>query len=730
MDRKERILSYLRSAEYIPLKFRELTVVLDVPPEAEEELRSIMDELCAEGTVYITKKGRYLATEKDALAVKGIVRCNARGFFAFVICEDEAEEDIFVPGDMLKSALDGDEVLVKADGQKRGEHRTGRVIKVLKRANKTITGIVHLKKGEYILYPDNRRIYAHIHIIESDDTNINEGERAAVEITEYSSDTVYGRIIALLGKKDDLRGCIDGMLLSEGVRNEFPRAAQEEAVKCSIGEEDYKGRLDLRGELIFTIDGDDARDFDDAVSIARTENGNYILGVHIADVSHYVKPGTALDDEAYLRGTSIYLADRVIPMLPEELSNGLCSLNPNEDRLTLSVIMEIDKNGNVVKHTIEKTVIRSKERMTYAIATRLLEENDTELRKRYAHILPSLYDMSELAEILFEKRKRRGAILFDFPEALIKVDKNGRPIDILKAERGASNGIIEEFMLCANETVAEFAYWADLPFVYRVHEQPSHDKITGFNNFIKYFGLSLKGGKDGEIHPKSLQTVLDAVKGMPEEKMVASTMLRSLMKAEYKTENLGHFGLAAKYYCHFTSPIRRYPDLAVHRALKRFIEDGETGGADLYETASHSSECEVKAEQLERDVDDMMKAAYMSDFVGGVFDGTVSETTGFGMFVELDNSIEGMIRLEALKGDYYEYDEASGVLLGRRSGRTYRIGDRVRVAVAGADIQAGTIDFVLERDMTNRTFERKKHADAVNRRKNNSRKKFVRKKRR
>lgn len=727
MDRKERILSYLRSAEYIPLKFRELTVVLDVPPGAEEELRAILDELCTEGTVYITKKGRYLATEKDVLAIKGTVRCNARGFFAFVICEDENEQDIFVPGEMLKGALDGDEVLVKADGHKRGEHRTGRVIKVLKRANKTVTGIVHLRKDGLVLYPDDKRIYAHIHI--TDDMGVNDGERAVAEITEYG-DTVYGRIIAVLGEKDDLKGCIDGMILTGGISTEFPQAAKDEAKSCTLCEDDYKGRLDLRDELIFTIDGDDARDFDDAVSIAKTETGNYILGVHIADVSHYVKPGTALDDEAYRRGTSIYLADRVIPMLPEELSNGLCSLNPNEDRLALSVIMEIDRNGGVVKHTIEKTVIRSKERMTYTNATKLLTENDAELQKRYAHILPALSEMRDLAEILFEKRKKRGAILFDFPEASIRVDENGRPVDIVKAERGISNGIIEEFMLCANETVAEFAYWADLPFVYRVHEQPSHDKITAFNNLIKNFGLALKGGKDGEIHPKSLQTVLDSVRGTPEERMVSSNMLRSLMKAEYKTENLGHFGLSAKYYCHFTSPIRRYPDLAVHRVLKGFVSGKVSGNADLYETASHSSECEVKAEQLEREVDNMMKAAYMADFVGGVFDGIVSGIAGFGMFVELDNSIEGMIRLESIKGDYYEYDESNGVLYGKRTGRTYRIGDCVRVAVARTDIQAGTVDFVLERDMTNSTFVRKKRAVAAKRRTNNSRKKFVRKKRR
>ena len=729
MERKERILSYLQSNEYIPLKFDELKAVLDVPSEAEEEFKAVMDGLCAEGSVYITKKGRYLATEKDALAFKGTVRCNARGYFAFVVCSDEDGQDIFVPGDMLGGALDGDEVLVKADGKTEGAHRTGRVIKILSRANKTVTGIVRIKNGSLTLYPDNRRLYAHINL--EDDTEIQDGERAAAEITEYVADgKIYGRIIAVLGAEDDLKGLIDGAVISSGISFEFGETVTAEAEKCTLNPKDFEGRLDLRDKLIFTIDGDDARDFDDAVSLEKAENGNYILGVHIADVSHYVKPGNALDCEAYLRGTSVYLADRVIPMLPEALSNGICSLKPNEDRLTLSVIMEIDRNGGVVNHRIEKTVICSKERMTYTNATKLLTGGDAELNERYSHIIPTLCDMQKLAEILFEKRKKRGAILFDFPETAIKVDENGRPIDITKAERGISNGIIEEFMLCANETVAEFAYWAELPFIYRVHEQPSKDKITAFNGFIKNFGLTLKGGKDGDIHPKSLQSILDAVKDTPEERMVAHNMLHSLMKAEYKTENLGHFGLSAKYYCHFTSPIRRYPDLAIHRILKDFISGKETEYGNLYETASHSSECEVKAEHIERDVEEMMKTAYMSDYIGGVFDGIVSGTANFGMFVELDNSVEGMIRLESIKGDYYEYDEISGTLTGKRTGRTYRIGDGVRVAVAAADIQSGKIDFVLECDMDSRTFDKRRRTVSKIRRQNSGRKKFVRKKRR
>ena len=464
---------------------------------------------------------------------------------------------------------------------------------------------------------------------------------------------------------------------------------------------EIQNRLDLRDNLIFTIDGETARDFDDAVSLDILDNGNYLLGVHIADVSHYVRPKTSLDSEAFERGTSVYLADRVIPMLPERLSNGICSLNPNEDRLTMSAIMEIDKNGDVVDHEIRETVIRSKERMTYEDVNAIFD-GDGQLAEKYAHLLPALNQMAELARILNNRRKSRGSIMFEFPETGIAVDEDGNPTDIFYEERGISNKMIEEFMLIANETVAEHAYWAELPFVFRIHEPPSEDKITAFNKLISQFGITIKGkiDRDNPVHPKALQDILDKISGEPEEDMIAKAMLRSLMKAAYRDENLGHFGLAAKYYCHFTSPIRRYPDLAVHRVLKGHLRGESVSGFERFvsRAASHSSEREIAAVQAERNTDDLMKAAYMADFVGEAYDAVVSGVTSFGMFVTLPNSVEGLVRAENMTDDYYEYDEALQRLTGQRTGRIYRVGDSVRVVLARSDIQQRRIDFILEKD--------------------------------
>lgn len=739
MDRKEKILSFMRSKEYVPLKMKEIAAVLCVPHEDEPELAKILEELCTEGSVYMTKKKRYMAVGEHSMTVSGRLKCSSRGFFGFVISEDENIGDVFVPGDMMSGALDADKVLVKINGENsRGGHHEGHIIKILERANKTVIGVIYKEKaGVYRLRPDRAQIYANIKITPENSMGAVIGDRAAAEITEYTDKgKVYGRVVSVLGSSENLKGCVDGLLMGSGIRHEFSDEVLRDAanVPIKLDETDIAGRRDLRNELIFTIDGDDARDFDDAVSAKILENGNCLLGVHIADVSHYVKPGTALDNEAYERGTSVYLADRVIPMLPERLSNGICSLNPNEDRLTLSVFMEIDKSGNTVKHSIEKSVICSKERMTYRNVTAILNGESEALRSRYGNILDTLYLMRDLAELLRLKREKRGAIQFDFPETEIVVDENGRPIDISKAERGLSNGIIEEFMLCANETVAEYAFWSDLPFVYRVHEPPSADKILVFNDFIKNFGLSVKGGKDGEIHPKALQQILDAVKDTPEERMVASNMLHSLMKAEYKPENLGHFGLASKYYCHFTSPIRRYPDLTVHRILKSVIDGKIPNGDKIGKIASHSSETEIAAQYLERDVDDLMKAAYMSERIGEAFDGIVANTAGFGMFVELANSVEGLVRVESMKDDYYELDAQTGALTGQRTNTVYRIGDEVRVVAVHADVTARQIDFVLEKDVSGADFrkaaqQRKKHEKIIDGKKHKKKRKFVKKKR-
>ena len=733
MDRKDRILSYITSKEYIPLKYDELKIVLDVPEEADDEFSGILSQLLSEGKICLTKKERYAPLGKSTNSMSGVLKCSAKGFFGFVICDGEDEEDIFISGDEMHGALDGDRVIVKILGKdSKDVHQVGRITKIIERANKTLVGVVISRKKDIIcVQADNRRIYELIRVNEESSMDAIIGDRVAVEITEYARNgLIFGRVLSILGDSDSLKSCIEGVILESGIKSEFSTETLKNAneIPDSLTEDDIKDRLDLRDKLIFTIDGDTARDFDDAVSVEMLDNGNYYLGVHIADVSHYVVKNSPLDKEALGRGTSVYLADRVIPMLPEKLSNGICSLNPNVDRLTLSVFMEINKSGEVVKHSIEKSVICSKERMTYNIVTAMLE--DGEYPEKYKYLMPTLKKMQTLAEILSEKRYKRGAIQFDFPETAIAVDENGEPIEICRAECGISNGIIEEFMLLANETVAEYAFWADLPFIYRIHDQPSSEKITVFNEFIRNFNLAIKGGKDGEIHPKALQQVLDNVIGTPEERMVASKMLRSLMKAEYNTENRGHFGLAAKYYCHFTSPIRRYPDLAIHRILKDFIGGKAINADDINKIAKHSSDCEINAESIERSVEDLMKTAYMSQHIGESFEGVVSGVTKFGMFVELENSVEGLIRLENMSDDFYEYDEEKALLCGVRKGRIYRIGDEVSIAVAHTDILSRQIDFVLKSDLNRQTFRKFDKKPTYKIKNNVQLKKFVRKKKR
>ena len=467
---------------------------------------------------------------------------------------------------------------------------------------------------------------------------------------------------------------------------------------------EIRGREDLRSKIIFTIDGDDSKDFDDAVSLEKAENGNSILGVHIADVSYYVREGSELDKEAYRRATSVYMPHKVIPMLPKRLSNGICSLNPDTDRLAFSVFMEIDKNGNIIDHRLSKTVIHSHARMTYNNVNRILD-GDTRLREQYSELVGILEDMDALSRKLASLRQKRGAIDFDFPEAKVKCGADAMPAEIVIEDRGKSQRLIESFMLAANETIAEAAYWAELPFVYRVHESPSMEKLTAFNDFIKNFGYSLKGKIDPEtVHPKDLQRIAEEAKGTPEELMISTVMLRSLMKACYHETNSGHFGLAARYYCHFTSPIRRYPDLIIHRILSLYIDGGldesdynRLAGA-VREAAENSSEREIAAEKAERDAVDLLKAVYMQSYLGESFDAVISSVTSFGMFAMLENSCEGLIRCETMRGDYFEYDETRRMLVGRRTGVSYKIGDRIRITVAGCSVLLRQIDFVLESD--------------------------------
>ncbi len=707
MDRKEKIFAYIKSDEYIPLKFDELATVLDVPQSDKPELEGILNSLCNEGNIYITKKGRYAAADDRSSVTSGKLSCNAKGYFGFVACEGE---DIYIAGDDMSDALNNDRVLVRLKNHTANGKREGYVIRVLERGNDIVVGIIYKEKnGYYHMRPDNRRIYTKISIASDKIMNAGIGDRVSVRITKYSdSGKVFGEVSCVLGRETDLKSCVEGIILEYDIKQIFDEETIREADNVPYSVKSTEDREDLRDKIIFTIDGDDARDFDDAVSLDRSENGNYILGVHIADVTEYVTSESTLDREAYERGTSVYLPDRVIPMLPEKLSNGICSLNPDVDRLTLSLFMEIDVNGNVISHRLSKAVIHSSERLTYNNVNLILENSNDELSDRYKHIIPILRNMKKLAQILHQKRVKRGAINFDFPESRIVVDDNGEPIKIEREIRGVSNKIIEEFMLVANETVAEYAFWSEIPFIYRNHEAPSEDKIAAFNNFLMHFGMSLKGkiDRDNPVHPKALQQILDRVENTPEERIISRNMLQSLMKAKYSDECLGHFGLAAKYYCHFTSPIRRYPDLAIHRILKSLI-DGELNDTMIGHlrgyvsaAAARSSDCEMKAEYTERDCDDLMKASYMSSFVGECFEGVISGITNFGMFVELENSVEGLVRLENMTDDYYEFDETTSSLKGKRKNRIYAIGNTVKVVLAHTDILLRQIDFVLERDFS------------------------------
>lgn len=686
----------MKSEEYLPLKAEELRVVLDVPSEDTEEFYAVLSELVHDGKILSLKKGRYKAAEENI--VTGKIRCSRTGFFAFAEATDGAG-DIFITGEKLADAVDGDFAAIMLDDCK-GERgaREGHVIQVLERANMRLTGVVSKKRGDVsFIKPDNSRFFGQI--IAAGGVEAKKGERVLLKIKEYSKNgDMSCEIVENLGNSEDLKSCVSAVLCKQEIKTEFDPEALAEADRVGRDTVSVGERRDLRGDTIFTIDGEDARDFDDAVSAKKLENGRYRIGVHIADVTHYVRPDTALDNEAFLRGTSVYLADRVIPMLPEALSNGACSLLPGEDRYTLSIFMDVDNEGNILSHELCRSVIRSCERLTYDIAAELLEGENEELKKRYRKILPDLKRMKRIAGYLNKKRNKRGSINFDFSEGRILVDANGCPCNIVKEERKISHKIIEEFMLAANETVAELAVDAEIPFVFRVHEPPTKEKTEGFAKFVLNFGYSLHKYKDGgeEIDPKSLQKILDKAKGTPEEAIISRNMLRSLMKAEYRAENLGHFGLAATYYCHFTSPIRRYPDLMIHRILKQYIDSGE---AEAYrkavcEAAKHSSEAEQTAECTEREIDDIMKAQYMSAFVGESFIGRISGVTKFGIFVELENTVEGLLRLENMHDDFYVYDEERHMLVGERRRRTKKIGDTVEVMVARCGVMSGEIDFL------------------------------------
>jgi len=701
-DRKARIESFINQRSYHPLLLEELAVVLDVPPEDRELFRSLLDELEAEGRIIKTRKNRYEAPKKMGV-VAGVFQGHERGF-GFVVPDADDENDLFIGSENVNGAMHGDHVLARITKHSSGEKSAeGEIIKILSRANKRIVGVFDRSGSFGFVTPDHRKIKGDIFVPIDKSMGAKKHEKVVVEITRWPEPNrnAEGCIVEILGGEGDKGVDVLSIVKAYNIPSEFPDEVLKEAGKVpeKISENEIKNRRDLRNLTMVTIDGEDARDLDDAVSLEIIEGGIYRLGVHIADVTHYVKEGSALDKEALNRGTSVYFPDRVIPMLPARLSNGISSLNAKEDRFAFSVIMDIDNLGRVVNHDIFESVINVSERMTYTDVYKILEHNDKELIERYKPLIPMLEQMKELALILSKKRKIRGAIDFDFDEAKITVDENGKPIEIKRYQITIANKIIEEFMLLCNETVSEHFYWLNIPFVYRIHEDPDIEKIENLNKFLFNFGYKIKG--INKIHPKALQEVIEKAKGSPQARMIGTMMLRSLQKARYSFEHGHHFGLAAGYYSHFTSPIRRYPDLIIHRIMKEYIKGifdekrNEHYSEILPEIAKRCSQREQNAEEAERDCENMKKAEYMKDYIGEVFPGIISNITSFGMFVELDNTVEGLVRLSSMEDDYYNYDETQYCLVGERTRKTYRIGDMVKVLVAKSSPETRQIDFVL-----------------------------------
>lgn len=705
-ERKERILAYMESEGYVPIKRRDMRAMLSVPQEDREKFENLINELIAEGRVFETKKGK-LASPKDLQMATGTFIGHARGF-GFVT-PDAGGEDIFIPASETMGAMQKDRVLYKMlHKAEKGKKADGVIVRILERGQQRIVGTFEAgSKGYGFVVADDKKIAKDIFISRENTKGAVTGHKVVVEITDYGEDrrNPEGKVIEILGHVNDPGVDILSVIRRYELAVEFPEEvyAEIEHLGTEVAEADKKGREDLRDLLTITIDGADAKDLDDAVSLKRLGNGNFELGVHIADVSHYVRENTALDKEAYARGTSVYLVDRVIPMLPHKLSNGICSLNPHVDRLALSCLMEVNGRGEVVSHRILESVINSDYRMTYTAVREILEDGTPALWEQYAEILPMLEDMEELRQILGEKRRKRGSVNFDLPESKIILDENGKPIDIKPYEKSIATNMIEEFMLVCNETIAENSFWQEMPFMYRSHQEPDEDKLEKMEQFLRGFGYYLRK-KDGEIHPRELQKVLQKAEETDEERIITRMVLRSMMQARYTAENGGHFGLAAKYYCHFTSPIRRYPDLEIHRMIKKMLHGELDEKASAYyrrkmpDWAKHCSKQERVAEDAERDTDALKKVEFMEDKVGQIYEGIISGVTNWGIYVELPNTIEGMVALSQMDDDYYEFDEKKMLVFGKRTKKSYRLGDKVVVSVAKVDRMMGTIDFVFEEE--------------------------------
>ncbi len=757
-ERKEMILSLMNEKEYVPMKIKELANLLDVAKEEREELKAVLDALMAEGKISVSKKGKY--GKAETFAQTGIFHAHPRGF-GFVTIEGR-EGDVFVAPDNTKDAMDGDTVQVVVEEETKNRKAEAVIVKILNRANETVIGMFEKNKHFGFVVPDNPRITVDIFIPEGKEMGAVSGHKVVVKLTSYGSakKNPEGRVIEILGHVNDPGVDILSIVKAYGLPEGFPEEVMEEVAgvpealdDAMIADELEKGRLDLRDIPMVTIDGEDAKDLDDAVSVSKElVDGRvvYHLGVHIADVTHYVKEHSALDREALKRGTSVYLVDRVIPMLPHRLSNGICSLNAGTDRFALSCLMDLDEKGNVISHQICESVVRIDRRMTYTAVNAILEakrgvyddqeiaeavsdspEEDDDMKymskkeakeylrrleaekraaedkkkfaldclEEYEEFIPMFLLMDETAKVLRKKRMARGAVDFDFPECKILLDEKGRPKEIKPYERNDANMLIEDFMLAANETVAEDYFWQQIPFLYRTHEKPDEEKIKRFGILINNFGYSIRL-QNGELHPKEMQKLLSRVAGTPEEALLSRLALRSMKQAKYSTECVGHFGLAAKYYTHFTSPIRRYPDLQIHRIIKENLHGNlqqkrlSHYEKLLQEVAVWTSQRERVAEEAERETDKAKKVQYMERHIGEIYEGVISGINNYGFYVELPNTVEGMVRLSELNGDYYVFDETHYELVGERSRRKFKLGQQIQVQVVSVDRYMKTIDFL------------------------------------
>jgi len=707
------LLDFMRETAYKPMNYQELEKHFGIEDAAEfKEFLKLLNKLEDEGKIIRTPNDHYGVPERMNL-LRGKLQSHAKGF-GFLIPDEKDHGDVYLHANDLKSAMNGDIILVRVTSRsEHGGRMEGEVVRIVERAVTQIVGTFEDHEAYAFVVPDDKRINRDIFIPKGGYQGAVSGQKVVVKIVSYPEgrSAAEGEIVEILGHKNDPGVDILSIIRKHQLPEGFPDEvmSEAEAAPDSITDEEIiqQGRRDLRGEIIVTIDGEDAKDLDDAVHVKRLENGNYLLGVHIADVGYYVKENSQLDQEAYRRGCSVYLVDRVIPMLPHRLSNGICSLNPQVDRLTLSCEMEFDAATlKRVRHDVFTSVIRTKERMTYTNVKKILtatdEEPQTELKERYAGLLDMFGLMEELAMHLRSKRMKRGAIDFDFQESKVIVDENGKAVDIVKRERSVAEQIIEEFMLVANETVAEHFHWLRVPFLYRIHEDPNQEKLLNFVQFAANFGYVVKG-KGNSVHPKALQTLLEEIRGTKEATVISTVMLRSMKQAKYDAESLGHFGLAAEFYSHFTSPIRRYPDLVIHRIIREVLDGGgqltearhEALSARMPDIAQHSSERERVAVDAERDTDQLKKCEFMLDKVGEEFEGIISSVTSFGMFIELDNSVEGLIRLSDMSDDYYNFHEQHMILVGERTSKVYRIGDEVKIRVTRVSMTEHTIDFEL-----------------------------------